>query len=881
LVGRTISHYEITARIGQGGMGVVYKALDARLNRAVAIKVISLAHEADGDRRRRFVLEAKAASALNHPNIVTVYDVDRADGMDFIVMEYVPGRTLEQRLGTRGLPLGDVLRCLAQVADALSAAHAAGIVHRDLKPANIIIGESGVVKLLDFGVAKLTEPAAVAAAPTATAAVVPTLPGMVIGTPAYMSPEQARGAPVDQRTDVWAFGCVLYECLTGRRAFGGHSSADTLAKVLETEPDMTALPSSTPPALRQLIGGCLRKDPKDRLRFIVPVLLELAGQPTSASAAPTSAWKIVSGCLAVALVAVVGAWMATRRMAAPVAETPVAHLSMPFESSPQPRQWNWPMLAVSPDGNSLVYASAGADGTRRLSLRRINHDDAVVLAGTEGAASPFFSADARWVAFFAGGKLKKVSVPEGAVQTVSDLRSPSVVVAFGGAWGPGNTILFPAVAFQGKGMMRVTASGGTPEPVTTLGPGELSHRWPTLSPDGTVVVYTTSNSTGAGLEEPRIVAQSLVSGARETLAVDATYAKFAPDGRHLLLVRGGALTAVGFDPATLKVIGAPVPLMEGVAQASSGAAQFDMSRSLLAYLPGTAETRRLVWVDRQGNATPLGAPPRLYAHPRLSPDGNTVAVTITEPKNDIWLYDIPRGTLSRLTTAGRSNAYPIWTPDGKRITYVSSQDGRPPNVFWKSADGTGAEERLVTSANIQVTESWLRNGKTLLFVELRPAPTGWDILTLPLESSRQPVGFLESPYCDCTPQVSPSGRYLAHTSDESGRQEIQIRSFPNPGFKVTVSATGGNAPGWRGDERELYYVSGDAMMVAAVTPGPPLAAGKPAVLFRGDFASIQGKNYDVTKDGQRFLMIKTDETARPREIRVVLSWMKEAESLRQ
>ena len=877
LIGRTISHYTITAKIGEGGMGVVYKAIDTRLNRTIAFKVLGAAYEADADRKRRFIEEAKAASALNHPNIVAVYDVDRVDDVDFIAMEYVPGRTLDERIGTKGMPISEVVGYLSQVADALSAAHAAGIVHRDLKPANIIVGDSGIVKLVDFGLAKLTEPAVTAAAaPTMTAQVALTGPNTVIGTAAYMSPEQARGALVDQRADVWAFGCVLYECLTGRRAFAGHSHVDVVARILETEPDLSALPATTPQSLRDLIRACLRKDLKARLRFVDPALLHLSSELGTPIAPPHPLWKNISIGLASVLVVATGWWIYSRRPIEPVAPERVVRFEVPFETSSLAREWNFPLLAIAPDGSSLVYANTAS--RRTLQLRRMERGTTVELAGTEGATSPFYSPDGRWVGFFVGDALKKVSIPEGVVQTVAGgLRT--VTAAYGAAWAPDDTILFPAPAFKG-GLQRVAAAGGTPVTISHLGPGEIAHRWPSISPDGSVVVYTTSNSTGPGLEEPHVVAQSLVSGKRSILPVQATFAKFAPDGRRLLLVGGGILTTVAFDPSTLSVSGSPIPMMDGVLQASTGAAQIDVSRAVLTFLKGAAETRRLVWVDRRGQVTPLEAPPRLYAHPRLSPDGNTIAVTITEPKNDIWTYDIARGTLSRLTTEGTSNAYPIWTPDGTRITYVSSQNGKPQNVFWKLADGTGAEERLVTSDNPQVSETWVHDGKTLVFVELRPGPTGWDILTLPMSPPRQPAPFLESPYCDCTPQISPSGRYLAHTSDESGRQEVQIRSFPSPGAKVTVS-TGGASAAWRGDESEIYYVSGNAMMAASVKPGPPLVVGKPQELFRGDFAAIQGKNYDVTRDGQRFLMVRTDEREPPKEISVVLNWLADFEPFRQ
>ena len=882
MIGRTISHYHISEKLGEGGMGAVYKALDIRLNRPVAIKVLSAVRESHVEHKRRFIHEAKAASALNHPNIVTVYDIDSDAGVDFMAMEYVPGRTLQACIGTKGLPVPDALSYMTQVADALVAAHAAGIVHRDLKPANVIVGENGLVKLLDFGIAKLTEPdAAVTAAPTATALLL-TRPGTVMGTVAYMSPEQAQGHPIDQRADVWAFGCVLYETLTGRQAFAARSHAEMLARILEAEPDWSALPPATPDPIRHLIRSCLRKDSKRRLRFIDPALLEVGGE--ASPPAPTSArrWQMISIGVLVALTTFL-AWFALSRPTATPAGQPVIRLTVPFESSRQPGEWNVPRLAVSPDGGAVVYVNKSAEAVWQLHVRRMSRSSDALLAGTENASSPFFSPDGKWVAFFASGKLKKVSINGGDVQTLCDAFAP-----YGGSWGPDNVIVFsgPGPFSTGgntgpaAGLMKVAASGGTPERLTDSAAGEAVHRWPTLSPDGKTLVYTTSSTAGAGLEEPHLVAQSFASGKRAILPVEATFASFAPGGRHLLLVAQGVLKTVAFDPARLTTIGNPVPLLEGVLQASTGAAQVSVSSSALAYLAGRPETRRLVWIDRQGAVEPLDAPSRLYVHPRLSPDGQKIAVGITEPKNDIWIYDISRSTLSRLTFEG-SNAYPIWTPDGKKVTYVSSQQGHPPNLFWKSADGTANEERLVTSDNTQVSETWLPDGKALVFVELRPPPTGWDVLTLAVSGARQPVEFLKTPFCDCTPQISPTGRYLAHNSNESGRGEVYVRSFPEPGVKLQVSSGGGGVAAWRGDERELFYLAGNALMAVPVTAEPRFSIGKPAALFQAAFASIQGKNYDVTRDGQRFLMIQIDDRVPPREMTVVINWREEFDSLRE
>ncbi|MGE5362031.1 MAG: protein kinase domain-containing protein [Bacteroidales bacterium] len=850
-------------------MGVVYKAIDTRLGRPVALKFLNTARLTDRNPLRRFIQEAKAASALNHSNITTVYDFETHGDEAFLVLEFVAGKTLHELIGRKGLPLADAVRCLTQVADALSAAHAAGIVHRDLKPSNIIVGENGVVKLLDFGLAKLTEASSASnTAATVSAQVGLTAPGTTLGTVGYMSPEQARGAPVDRRADVWAFGCVLFETLSGRRAFSGDTPSETLARIWESEPDWSLLPPSVPPALGRLMRQCLRKDPQRRLRYLDPLQLEGTDEPAEAARSGRLSWQAVLFALGLAVGGGAG-WMLSRQATTttPPAQ-PLVRFGTSFEPVGEPGEFDEPRLAMAPDGTSLVYVGKAAGSVSQLYLRRIDRLGDVALAGTDRATAPFFSPDGRSVAFFAGGQLKKLSLAEGAVQTVGDAPDR---LASGGAWARDDTILFSDAPFKG-GLIRISSSGGSRQHVTKLGPGEAVHRWPAVSPDGRIVVYTANNTGGPGLEEPHIVAESLVSGKREILPVEATYALFAPGGRHLLLVHRGTVMAVGFVPDSLSISGSPIPLMDGVIQASTGAAQLAASASALASLQGASETRRLVWVDRQGHVEAIDAPQRLYVHPRLSPDGRKIAVAITEPNNDIWTYDLSRGTLSRMTVEG-SNAYPIWTRDGRRITYVSSGQGHPPNVFWVPADGSGLAERLLTSPNRQITETWAPDGRTLLFVELRPSPRSWDILTVSLDGPRQSRAFLETPFVDSTPQISPTGRFVAHGSNETGTTEVFVHSFPDPTIKIQVSNGGGSQAAWRADERELYFRNGDAMMVAEVSTSPELTVGKPRVLFRGAFANIQGKNYDVTPDGQRFLMVRVEEPAPPREIAVALNWM--------
>lgn len=907
--GTRLGPYQILGLIGAGGMGEVYQARDTRLDRRVAIKVLPADLSADPDRRARFEREARSIAGSAHPHICTLHDVGEAAGSMFLVMEHLDGDTLAHRLEKGPLAIEQALTIATEIAEALTAAHRQGIVHRDLKPANVMLTKTGA-KLLDFGVAKLTGHGEQAA--TAHLASVPTRAsltgeGVIVGTLQYMAPEQVEGKPADARADLWALGAILYEMVTGKRAFEATSAASLIGAILEREPaPLSTLQPLTPPGIDRLVRQCLAKEPDDRPDTAHDVandlrwLREASSVGTTAGVRLTRRARVWTTLLVVGGVAVgAGAgWLVSRQAAttAPATQQPLVRFSTSFEPTGQPGEFDAPRLAVAPDGRTLIYVGKGASGgVSQLHLRRMDRLDVVALAGTEGATAPFFSADGGSVAFFAGGLLKKVTLGDGVVETLGDAtvipRTERLgeALAWGGAWAPGDTMFFSAPAavesprsldpasFRGSGLMRVSSSGGSRAEATKLGPGEAVHRWPSLTPDGRVVVYTTSNSTGPGLEEPHIVAESLASGTREVLPVEATYALFAPGGRHLLLVRRGSVMAVAFDADRLNIRGSPVPIMDGVIQASTGAAQLAVSPSALASLQGASETRRLVWVDRQGRVEPIDAPPRLYVHPRLSPDGAKIVVAITEPSNDIWTYDLSRGTLSRVTFEG-SNAYPIWTRDSRRIAYVSSRQGHPPNAFWKSADGNGAEERLLTSPNTQVTETWTPDGQTLLFVELRPPPTGWDILTLSLDGPRQPIGFLETTFTDATPQISPTGRFVAHGSTETGIFEIFVHSFPNPKVKVQVSSGGGHEAAWRADERELYFRVGDAMMVADVSTSPELRVGKPRVLFRGPFATIQGKNYDVTPDGQRFLMVRVDEPAAPKGITVVLNWMEDLKS---
>ena len=868
--GTAFGPYRIESLIGSGGMGQVYRASDPRLRRTVAIKVLTPGLVTSVEVDARFAREARLLASLNHPNIAAIHGLEDAQGVAGLVLEYVEGPTLAERLAKGPVPVHEALTLARQIALALEAAHEKGIIHRDLKPSNIKTTPAGVVKILDFGIARLATDAQVASETTMGA----TGTGMILGTPAYMSPEQARGQEIDKRTDVWAFGCVLYEMVTGRGAFAAATASDSLARLLEREPDWTALPGGVPAPIQRLIRRCLHKSVTERLHDIADARLEIEdtlATPThtdsriAAGPARSASLRLLAATTVIALVigAILG-WLVFARLNRASPPAALVRLSTPFVSGGRPAEFDRPVLTLSPDGGTIVFVGRSASGSPQLFLRKMNSTQAIPIPGTERAHTPFFSPDGSAVGFFADGNLKRVSIDTSAVQTLGSTGS------YGATWTIDDFIVYGSPA---TGLMRLRATGGTPERLTTPTAGELAHRWPSVAPDGRTVVYATTESSGPGLEGHRIAAQSLETGRREVLPIEGTYALFAPDGRHLLVAGGGTLKAVAFDPARLTISGSAVPLIEGVMQSSTGASQVSSSASALVYLKGSVETRRLVWVDRAGNVTPLGAPPRLYVHPRLSPDGTRVAVAITEPRNAIWIWDIARSNLTLLNSEG-SNAYPIWTPDGSRITYVSRQGGHPPNVFWKAVDGASAEERLETSDRPQVTESW--HEKTLFFVEARAA-TGWDILTLSL-SPRGRREILATRDLDGTPQISPTGRFLAYISNESGRLEIYVRAFPGPGPIHKVSTDGGSQAAWRRDEGELYYRTEDAMIAVPVSAQPTLRFGKPTELFRGNFASIQGKNYDVTPDGLRFLMVQSNEQVPPDQITVVLNWMSDMTS---
>jgi serine/threonine-protein kinase len=877
--GSKLGPYEIGTPLGAGGMGEVYRARDTRLDRTVAIKVLPQ-HLADTpEARQRFEREARAVSALNHPHICTLHDVGSQDGTEYLVMEYLEGETLAARLGKGPLPLEQVLKLGVEISDALDKAHRQGIIHRDLKPGNIMLTKSGA-KLLDFGLAKAALPPASAVTLTAVTRTTPiTQQGTIVGTFQYMSPEQVEGKEVDARSDIFSFGAVLYEMVTGCRAFPGKSQLSVASAILEKDPEpISTLQPMTPPMLERAVKRCLAKDADDRWQTARDLLLELKwiaeGGPqvtlasTGAARGALGRRTLILSLGALLLVAVIAS-LATWNLK-PIPPRPVNRTVITLPPGQRLGGLDQVAVALSPDGTHLAYV--GVQGaTQQLYLRAMDSLEAKLIPGTEGATEPFFSPDGQWLGFFAGQKLKRVSVSGGAALTLGDAPFPG-----GASWSSQRIIAFaPSV---GSALQQVPDGGGAPQPLTHLEKGEVNQRWPEFLPDGKAVLFTAA-PTNASWANAQVAVQSVETGERQNLIKEATHPRYAVSGQ-LVYAQGGSLMAVPFDPQRLAITGAAVPVVESVLQSpSSGAAQYSFSATgSLVYISGgvQADQRSLVWVNRNGAEQPVAAPARAYVFPRLSPDGRRVGVGITEQETQVWLYDLALETLTRFTFEGNVNLNTAWTPDGKRIAFQSNKEG-PLNLFWQRADGSGGLERLTTSAYNNFPMSWSPDGQLLAYVEVNPT-TGYDIWVLRL-SDHKAQPFLRTPFNESVPRFSPDGRWLAYVSNESGRWEIYVQPYPGPGGKWQISTEGGTEPVWNPNGRELFYRSGDKMMAVDIAAQLSFTTSKPRVLFEGRYNPAPGTtpNYDVSPDGQRFLMIKPAEgsTAAPTQINVVLNWFEE------
>src|SRR6266403_1755963 len=861
-------------------MGEVYRARDTRLERIVAVKILP-SHLSDNvTLRQRFEQEAKAVSSLNHPHICILHDVGHQDGTDFLVMEYLEGETLAKLLEKGPLPLAQVLKYGVEIADALDKAHRHGIVHRDLKPGNIMLTKSGA-KLLDFGLAKAAVPLAGA---TLTAAATRTTPvteqGAIVGTFQYMSPEQIEGKELDGRSDIFSLGAVLYEMLTGQRAFPGKSQLSVASAILEKEASpISSIKPMTPPALDHAIKKCLAKVPDERwqsasdlaseLKWIAEGGSQVSSGTGDAAKGIRARWRgaLLCGVASLLLATITG--LAIWNLKPSPFPSPVSRTVITLPPGQRLAGLDQPAVALSPDGVHLAYVAIQG-GTQQIFLRAMDSLEARPIPGTEGATAPFFSPDCQWLGFFAGNKLKKVSMSGGAVQTLGD-----AAFSGGASWSSGGMIAFaPAWASV---LRQVSDGGGAPQLLTRFEKGEINHRWPEFLPGGKAVLFAAAEAS-FDWTNAQVAVQADGTGERRNLIQGATYPRYSPSG-HLLYAQGGGLMAVPFDPQRLEVMGAAVPVVEGVLLSrNTGAAQYSFSgNGSLVYVTGGVQEdrRRLVWVNRNGAEQPVAAPARAFMFVRLSPDARRVAASIAEQDVQVWLHDLSRETLTRFTFEGNRNLNSVWTPDGKGIAYLSNKDGAG-NIYWQRADGSGGLERLTSSEYTQVPMSWSPDGQLLAFMENNPT-TGYDIWVLRL-SDRKAQPFLR-PFNESVPRFSPDGRWLTYVSNESGRYEIYVQPYPGPGGKWQISTEGGTEPTWNPNGSELFYRSGNKMMAVETTTRPSFTASKPRVLFEGRYepSPATTPNYDVSPDGQRFLMLKPNqqEASAPTQINVVLNWFEE------
>jgi serine/threonine-protein kinase len=878
-----IGAYEITAQIGVGGMGEVYLATDSNLKRSVAIKVLPASVAGDADRLARFQREAEVLAALNHPNIAAIYGLEKTPDLTALVMEFVEGDDLSQRIARGAIPIEEALPIAKQIADALEAAHEQGIIHRDLKPANIKLRPDGTVKVLDFGLAKAMEPAA-GSSPSAsmspTLSIHATQAGIILGTAAYMAPEQARGKAVDKRADVWAFGAVLFEMLTGSPPFPGEDISHILARVIERDPDWSALPTLSP-TLGILLRRCLTKDPRQRMRDIGDVRLALDGAfdaapATTRQTAPRRPlWQLAAVFSVAALViggtvVAAGTWLAVR----PSAPQPVHFAILPTATQPLTLQGFQRDIAITPDGRNIVYrvGPAGTAGSQ-LVVRSLDQLDARLLPGISGIRSPFISPDGHWIGFFegvSGGELKKVSILGGPPITLCKFSGNPLEAS----WGPNDTIIF-ADNDRSTGLLSVAASGGEPKVLTKPDPahGELDHAMPFILPGGRAVLFTIL-AVGQPSDNAQIAVLDLKTGQKKTLIRGGSDARYVDTG-HLVYAAAGTVRAVRFDLARLEVTSDPVPMVEQVAMSgTTWTANFVLSNTgTLVYVPGIGGgglTRSLVWVTRQGREEAIKAPLRAYTFPRISPDGTRVAFDIRDQENDIWVWDLTRETLTRVTFDPGLDRQAVWTPDSRRLLFSSSRGGAQ-NLYAQAADNTGTIERLTTSPNPQVPLSMSPDGTRVLFMETTPK-TGQDIsmLTLapsPATTPRPTQPLIQTAFNELNAEVSPDGQWVAYQSNESGVMEVYVRPFPKVDTgHWQVSTGGGSRPLWGRNGRELFYYafSDGALMAVSVHPvGALFSASNPSKIFDTGqyFFGPPGRTYDVSADGQRFLMIKLASTS--------------------
>jgi Tol biopolymer transport system component len=870
--GARIGPYEIAGAIGAGGMGEVYRARDTTLNRDVALKILPDAFAGDVERLARFKREAQVLASLNHPNIAAIYGFEdhpsaSSGQAHALIMEFVEGEDLSQRLARGKLPPGDALPIARQIAEALEAAHEQGIVHRDLKPANIKLRSDGVVKVLDFGLAKAMEPAsalraagqALSESPTITTPAM-TKMGVILGTAAYMSPEQAKGQPADKRSDIWAFGCVLYEMLTGVRLFQGGDVADTLAAVLTRDPDWTKLPGGLPRAIRSLLRRSLERDRRKRMADVAGALfaldeaLDMSAEPGRRAASART--RLASaGWVTAVVIAVAAALVMSRRRQAPAAVPPMMRVQIVTPRTDEPLAF-----ALSPDGHSLVF-QARNNGRSQLWLRRLESEEDKPLDGTDGLgfSYPFWSPDSQSVGFFANGALKRVDLASGFVRTLANAPNPRR-----GAWNRAEVVLFGASAGP---LNMVSADGGAVREATTLLRGQTSHRFPQFLPDGRHFLFL-----ALGELDVKGVYMGSLDGKETTRVLEGEPAFVFLPPSHLVFVRQGALWAQRLNVESAKVDGEMLPVAPRVLVHSVVTGYASLSASAtgsLAYRTAD-EPRQLVWLDRAGRELgALGpADDAQLGTPRLSVDGRILAVPRTVSGNtDVWIMDTTRGARRRLTFDSAVDGFTAFSPDGSRVAYMSDRQGTLSDLFERRTDGTGAETVLLATRENETPSDWSPDGRYLLY-RGESSKTDYDLWSLPLFGDRKPFAVAQTTFAEDEGRFSPDGRWITFQSNETGRNEIYIQPFPGPGPKVQVSAGGGTSPRWPRAGRELFYVGPDnrVMAVAVAERGSSVSANTPLGLL----TLREGDSYDVSPDGQRFLVNRVVSDAAP--VTIVLNW---------
>jgi serine/threonine-protein kinase len=911
LTGRRVGNYDVGPLVGAGGMGEVYRARDSQLKRAVAIKVLLPAVANDAERLARFNREAQVLASLNHPNIAHIHGVEQGPDGPLLVLEFVDGPTLADRIAPGALPVDEAITIAKQIADALEAAHERGVIHRDLKPANIKVDDHGNVKVLDFGLAKALDQGSgigdqgsggAANSPTITTPAM-TQAGLILGTAAYMSPEQAKGRVVDKRSDVWSFGCVLYEMIAGTRAFEGEDVTDTIAAVVRGEPYWTRLPANTPTQVRLLLKRCLEKDRRTRIsdigvaRFLLNENLEADETAhVAATASPRGRALVAAIGLLTGAGLVAGAWVLTPRTAPEVRQvrfqyTPPASQQLLVQGIDHD-------VAIAPDGSFIVFRGGQSNMmSPRLMIRDLNDPAARELLGTENARYPFLSYDSRWIGFFVGQEMRKVPITGG---------SPVVLCRIAGAprgasWGDDDVIVFANA--ESKELRSVAAAGGEPKvlAIKDQRANELVAQ-PYVLPGSKTVLFTSFNPVQVGAS---IDALDLATGSRKTIITAATDASYVTTG-HLIYAsirstadlteqRGAILRGVRFDPSRLETSGDPVTVTEGVAMGSTGAANYSVSpRGHLVFVPAgaalsaAAMQRTLVWVDRKGRETPVGAPARVYATGRIAPDGTRIALDIRDQTNDIWIWDINRQTLSLLNRDMTQDMSPIWLPDSRTVVWTSTRYGGNPNLYKQSADGSGAPERLTTNQGNQFPSSTTPDGRTIALFGSGGALI--DVYTVNLEEAGRPQKpLLNIPTAfEFGAEISPDGKWVAYHANDSGEFQVYVRPFPNVSDgRWQISPRGGSRAAWARSGRELFYLDGDGLLtvVPVQSQAAAFSVGAPTKLLTTKYhlgATVLGldlRAYDVSPDGQRFLMIKEADGAaaamRSASMIVALNWSEE------